>query len=354
LNTSCQAEVPGIHEFSINSSNKFKDVDGRDKPGHDEFPSKEGHMASKQTHVAVLMGGLSSEREVSLRSGAACADALEVQGYRVTRLDVGQDVALRLAEIGPDVCFNALHGRFGEDGCIQGVLETMAIPYTHSGVLASALAMHKERAKAVLAAAGVPVAESRVVSRAEAARAHVMPPPYVIKPPTEGSSVGVFIVRADQAHPPQELTASDWALGEEVMVERFIPGQELTCAVMGDEALGVIEIRPAEGLAFYDYDAKYAPGGSIHLLPAPLKPNVYQLVQKLSLAAHRALGCRGVSRSDFRFDDRPEGTGELICLEVNTQPGMTSTSLVPELAAHSGRSFGELVRWIVEDASCDR
>jgi D-alanine-D-alanine ligase len=311
-------------------------------------------MTDKQVHVAVLMGGWSSEREVSLRSGAACATALEGEGYRVTRLDVGRDVAARLAEIKPDVCFNALHGRYGEDGCIQGVLETLGLPYTHSGVLASALAMHKERAKAVLAAASVPVAESRVVSRAEAAKAHVIPPPYVIKPPAEGSSVGVFIVREDQRHPPQELTSADWTLGEEVMVERYVAGKELTCAVMGDEALGVIEISPAEGLAFYDYDAKYAPGGSIHVLPAPLKPNVYQLVQKLSLAAHRALGCRGVSRSDFRYDDRPEGTGELICLEVNTQPGMTSTSLVPELAAHSGRSFGELVRWIVEDASCNR
>ena len=311
-------------------------------------------MAKKQIHVVVLMGGVSAEREVSLRSGKACADALEAQGYRVSRLDAGHDVALRLAELSPDVCFNALHGRYGEDGCIQGVLETMGIPYTHSGVLASALAMHKERAKAVLAAAGVPVAESRVVSRIEATRAHVMPPPYVIKPPAEGSSVGVFIVRDDHAHPPQELTSAEWTFGEEVMVERFIAGRELTCAVMGEEALGVIEIRPAEGLAFYDYDAKYAPGGSIHVLPAPLKPNVYQLVQKLSVAAHRALGCRGVSRSDFRYDDRPEGTGELICLEVNTQPGMTSTSLVPELAAHNGRSFGELVRWIVEDASCNR
>ena len=311
-------------------------------------------MANKQIHVAVLMGGLSAEREVSLRSGKACADALETQGYRVSRLDVGHDVAMRLAELKPDVCFNALHGRYGEDGCIQGVLETMGIPYTHSGVLASALAMHKERAKAVLAAAGVPVAESLVITRAEAARAHAMKPPYVIKPPAEGSSVGVFIVREDHAHPPQELTSSEWTFGELVMIERFIAGRELTCAVMGDEALGVIEIRPAEGLAFYDYELKYAPGGSIHVLPAPLKPNVYQLVQKLSLAAHRALGCRGVSRSDFRYDDRPDGTGELICLEVNTQPGMTSTSLVPELAAHSGRSFGELVRWIVEDASCNR
>jgi D-alanine-D-alanine ligase len=311
-------------------------------------------MSDRQTHVAVLMGGLSSEREVSLRSGKACAEALEGEGYKVTLLDVGRDVAARLAEIEPDVCFNALHGRWGEDGCIQGLLEMMGIPYTHSGVLSSALAMHKERAKAVMREAGIPVTESRIVTRAEAARAHVLEPPYVIKPPAEGSSVGVYIVREDQAHPPQELMSAEWALGEELMVERFIHGRELTCAVMGDEALGVIEIQPAGGLTFYDYESKYAPGGSIHVLPAPLKPNVYQLVQKLSLAAHRALGCRGVSRSDFRFDDRPEGTGELICLEVNTQPGMTSTSLVPELAAYGGRSFGELVRWIVEDASCNR
>jgi D-alanine-D-alanine ligase len=300
------------------------------------------------------MGGWSAEREVSLDSGEACANALEGEGFRVTRLDVDRDVALRLAEIRPDVCFNALHGRFGEDGCIQGLLETMGLPYTHSGVLASALAMHKERAKAVLRGAGVPVAESVVVSRAEAARAHVMKPPYVIKPPAEGSSVGVFIVREDQAHPPQELTSSEWTLGEEVMVERYVPGRELTCAVLGDEALDVIEILPAQGLVFYDYDAKYAPGGSEHVLPAPLLPNVYQFLQKLSLAAHRALGCRGVSRSDFRYDERPDGQGELVCLELNTQPGMTATSLVPELAAHAGRSFGELVAWIVEDASCNR
>jgi len=309
---------------------------------------------NQNTHVAVLMGGWSSEREISLRSGDACAAALEAQGYRVTRLDVGRDVATTLTELRPDVCFNALHGRFGEDGCIQGVLETLGIPYTHSGVLASALAMHKERAKAVLRQAGVPVAESLVVSREEAARAHAMPPPYVIKPVAEGSSVGVFIVREDQAHPPQELHSAEWSLGEEVMVERYVPGRELTCAVMGDEALGVIEICPAEGLSFYDYTSKYTPGGSIHVLPAALLPNVYQLVQKLSVAAHRALGCRGVSRSDFRFDEHPDGPGDLICLEVNTQPGMTSTSLVPELAVHSGRSFGELVRWILEDASCNR
>ncbi len=311
-------------------------------------------MSDKQTHIAVLMGGWSSEREVSLRSGEACAVALESQGFKVTRVDVGRDVAGRLSELRPDICFNALHGRFGEDGCIQGLLEVLGIPYTHSGVLASALAMHKERAKAVLREASVPVAESLVLSRSEAARAHAMQPPYVIKPVAEGSSVGVFIVREDQAHPPQELHSAEWTLGEEVMVERYIPGRELTCAVMGDEALGVIEIRPADGLTFYDYTSKYAPGGSIHVLPAPLLPNVYQLVQKLSLAAHWALGCRGVSRSDFRYDDRPNGTGEMICLEVNTQPGMTGTSLVPELANYGGRSFGELVRWMVEDASCDR
>jgi D-alanine-D-alanine ligase len=311
-------------------------------------------MSEGKLHVCVLMGGWSSEREVSLRSGEACAQALETEGYKVTRLDVGRDVGARLAAVRPHVCLNAMHGRFGEDGCIQGLLEVMGLPYTHSGVLASALAMHKERAKAVLRAAGVPVAESLVVTRAEAAKAHAMPPPYVIKPVTEGSSVGVFIVREDQAHPPQELYAADWSFGEELMVERYIPGRELTCAVMGDEALDVIEILPAEGLAFYDYTSKYAPGGSKHVLPAPLSPNVYQLVQKLSLAAHRALGCRGVSRSDFRCDDRPDGSGEVICLEVNTQPGMTGTSLVPELASYRGRSFCELVRWMVEDASCDR
>lgn len=311
-------------------------------------------MTRKFEHVAVLMGGLSAEREVSLNSGEACADALEGEGYRITRIDVGRDLAERLQALRPDVCFNALHGKWGEDGCVQGLLELLEIPYTHSGVLASALAMHKERAKIVLDHAGVAVASSKVVSRAEAARAHVMEPPYVIKPVAEGSSVGVYIVRQDQAHPPQELTSADWTLGEELMVERFIPGRELTCAVMGDTALGVIEILPAEGLAFYDYEAKYAPGGSKHVLPAEISPNVYQLVQKLSLVAHTALGCRGVSRADFRYDDTPSGNGELVCLEVNTQPGMTSTSLVPELAAHAGWAFGEFLRWIVEDASCNR
>jgi D-alanine-D-alanine ligase len=304
-------------------------------------------------HVAVLMGGLSAEREVSLNSGAACATALEGEGYRVTRIDVDRNIAAVLAELKPDVAFNALHGRWGEDGVVQGILEMLRIPYSHSGVLASALAMQKDRAKAVMAAAGVPVPRGITVHRLEAAKRHVMEPPYVIKPVNEGSSVGVIIVREDRTHPPQELGREDWAISEMMLVENYVAGRELTCAVMGDKALGVIDIQPATGM-FYDYDAKYAKGGSIHVLPAEIKPNIYQLVQELALTAHQALGCRGVSRADFRYDDRPDGTGELVCLEVNTQPGMTETSLVPELAAHAGHSFGELVRWMVEDASCDR
>jgi D-alanine-D-alanine ligase len=305
-------------------------------------------------HVAVLMGGLSAEREVSLNSGNACADALESAGFKVTRVDAGRDLADQLKRIQPDVCFNGLHGRWGEDGCVQGLLELLAIPYTHSGVLASALAMHKVRAKEVMRAAGIPVPDGVVVTRKQAASAHVLPRPYVLKPVSEGSSVGVFIVRQDHDHPPQELNDPGWRFGEDLLAEPFIPGRELTCAVMGDRAFGVIEIVPAETLGFYNYEAKYAAGGSRHLLPAPLSSNVYQLVQKLTLTAHKALGCRGVSRADFRFDDTRGGTGEVACLEVNTQPGMTATSLVPELAAHDGLSFAELVTWMVEDASCGR
>ncbi len=311
-------------------------------------------MSAQFSHVAVLMGGWSAEREVSLNSGKACAAALEGEGYRVTRIDVDRHLPERLRDLAPDVCFNALHGKGGEDGTVQGILETLQIPYTHSGVLASALAMNKAQTKVVLAAAGVPVAESLVVTREQAAKRHVMRPPYVIKPVAEGSSVGVFIVREDHRHPPQELTSAEWKLEGLMMVERYVAGRELTCAVMGGRPLGVIEILPAEGLAFYDYEAKYATGGSRHVLPAEISPKIYELVQKLTLKAHQALGCRGISRADFRFDDRPNGTGELVCLEVNTQPGMTATSLVPELAGHAGLSFGELVRWIVEDASCNR
>jgi D-alanine-D-alanine ligase len=303
-------------------------------------------------HVAVLMGGWSAEREISLRSGKACAEALARLGYRVTRIDVGRDIATVLTTVKPDVALNMLHGRPGEDGTLQGVLEILAIPYTHSGVMASAVAMQKDIAKALFRAADVPVPEGLVVSRFEAAKSHLLPPPYVLKPIAEGSSVGVFIVREDHAHPPQELTRADWPYGERMLVEKYIPGKELTCAVMGDAALGVIEIVPT--VRFYDYEAKYAPGGSKHLLPAPVSSFVYQQVRRLALAAHRALGCRGVSRADFRYDDRIEGSGGLVCLEVNTQPGMTETSLVPELAAHAGITFDELVQWMIEDASLNR
>jgi D-alanine-D-alanine ligase len=303
-------------------------------------------------HVAVLMGGWSAEREISLRSGKACGEALSRLGYQVTRIDVGRDIAAVLATVKPDIALNVLHGRPGEDGTLQGILEILAIPYTHSGVMASAVAMQKDIAKALFRAAGVPVADGIVASRSEVAKRHMLPPPYVIKPLAEGSSVGVFIIGADQRHPPQELTRHDWPYGELVMVENYIPGKELTCAVRGDEPLGVIEIVPT--VRFYDYEAKYAPGGSKHLLPAQISSFVYQEVRRLALAAHRALGCRGVSRADFRYDDRTDGPGGIVCLEVNTQPGMTETSLVPELAAHAGITFDELVRWMIEDASLNR
>lgn len=309
--------------------------------------------ANTDKHVAVLMGGWSSERPVSLSSGESCAQGLEDAGYRVTRVDVERNIATVLQELAPDVAFNALHGPFGEDGTIQGILEVLQIPYTHSGVLASALAMNKEKAKIIAKSAGIPLANSLVMHRLEAAEKHVMTPPYVIKPVNEGSSFGVLIVREDMSRPPQELYSKDWPYGDTVMVERYVGGRELTCAVMGDVALGVTEILPT-GPAFYDFDAKYRPGGSKHECPANLKRNIYQKVMTLSLKAHQAVGCRGVSRSDFRLDDGPMGTGELVWLEINTQPGMTPTSLVPELALHAGHSFEELVTWMVEDASCSR
>jgi len=305
------------------------------------------------THVAVLMGGFSAEREISLRSGAACAKALEAEGFKVSRVDVDRSVAEVLARMRPDVAFNALHGPYGEDGIIQGVLEMLRIPYTHSGVLASALAMRKDRAKDVLQAADIPVAPSVTIDRFAASKAHALPPPYVVKPLAEGSSFGVLIVKEDQEYPPQELTREDWPYGKDVIVEHYVAGRELTCAVIGDKAYDVIEIKASDG-GWYDYNAKYAKGGSVHVLPANLKENIYHFVQELTLKAHKALGCRGVSRADFRYDDRPGGTGELVILEVNTQPGMTETSLVPEIAAHAGLSFGELVKWMVADASCDR
>jgi D-alanine-D-alanine ligase len=303
-------------------------------------------------HVAVLMGGLSNERPVSLSTGKGCAAALRNAGYRVTEVDVGYDIAERLREVAPDVAFNALHGRFGEDGTIQGVLEFLRIPYTHSGVLASALAMDKHQAKIMLKAAGIPVTDHVIASRGEVGKAHVMAPPYVVKPVADGSSFGVIIVKADQSHPPQEILGDDWTGGEELMVERYIPGRELTCAVMGDVALPVTEI--VTDLSFYNYEAKYAAGGSHHVIPAEIKPKIYDKVQKLSLAAHLALGCRGITRTDFRYNDAAGEDGELVCLEINTQPGMTPTSLAPEQAAYVGHSFEDLVSWMVEDASCNR
>jgi len=303
-------------------------------------------------HVAVLMGGWSNERPVSLKTGAGCAAALRRAGYTVTEVDVGRDVAEVLARLKPDVAFNALHGPFGESGMIQGVLELLQIPYTHSGVMASALAMNKHQAKILFKAAGIPVTDHVIVSRAEAARAHVMAPPYVIKPIADGSSFGVFIVKAETSHPPQELLREDWTSGEEMMVERFIPGRELTCAVMGDVALGVTEI--VTDRTFFNYEAKYSEGGAVHVLPAQLKPKIYDKVQQFSLAAHAALGCRGLTRCDFRYNDAAGEDGELVLLEINTQPGMTEVSLAPEQAAHAGHTYEELVSWLVEDASCNR
>lgn len=302
--------------------------------------------------VAVLMGGWSNERPVSLKSGKECAGALGRAGYDVIEVDVDRDIAKVLTDLRPDVAFNALHGPFGESGIIQGLLEVLEIPYTHSGVLASALAMDKHQSKIMFKAAGIPVTDHLIVNRAEAAKSHVMAPPYVIKPIADGSSFGVFIVKGDQSHPPQEILREDWNEGEEVMVERYIPGRELTCAVMGDVALGVTEI--VTDLAFYNYEAKYVHGGSRHIVPAPVQPKIYDKVQKMALKAHAALGCRGVTRSDFRFNDQAGQDGELVCLEINTQPGMTETSLVPEQAMHAGHSFEELVAWMVEDASCNR
>jgi D-alanine-D-alanine ligase len=302
-------------------------------------------MSIAGKHVVVLMGGLSPEREVSLVSGAACADALERLGAKVSRIDAGRDIAAVLTKLKPDVCFNALHGAWGEDGCVQGVLETLAIPYSHSGVLASALAMDKAKAKAVLAAAGCAVPGGGLFNRFEAARDHVMAPPYVVKPNAQGSSVGVFLVFEGANAPPQELLAPTWDWGEEVMIEPYIAGKELAVAVMDGKALTVTEIVPRTG--FYDYDAKYAEGGSQHVVPAPMPPAAFDRALRMAEAAHAALGCQGVTRSDFRYDDIND---LLVLLEVNTQPGMTPTSLVPEQAAHTGVSFDQLVLWITEDA----
>jgi D-alanine-D-alanine ligase len=300
--------------------------------------------------VAVLTGGWSAEREVSLSSGRECAKALVDRGYRVRVVDVGRDLPalLRTLEPRPDVVFNALHGSGGEDGTVQGVLEMLRIPYTHSGVLASALAMHKPTAKTVFCAAGLPVVDGLVARPEEFTETDPLPAPFVVKPADQGSSVGVRIVRRNDNSWREEVKA--WPFGTEVLVERFIPGRELTVAVLGDRALGVCEIEPRG--SFYDYTAKYAAGGSIHHTPAPVPAQTYEAALDIALRAHRALGCRGVSRADLRFDDTREGGGRLYLLEVNTQPGMTPTSLVPDIARYAGIGFDELVAWLVENAAC--
>jgi D-alanine-D-alanine ligase len=292
------------------------------------------------------MGGLSAEREVSLSSGRECATALRDEGFDVVEVDAGRDLAAKLSDIQPDVAFNALHGRWGEDGCVQGTLEWMQIPYTHSGVLASALAMDKQRSKAVFAANGLPVVDSILCAKKDVSAAHVMAPPYVVKPNSEGSSVGVYLVHEAANGPPQ----LDATMPDQVMVEAYVPGRELTTTVLGDKPLTVTDIL-TDG--WYDYDAKYKPGGSSHVVPADIPKLIFDACMNMSLAAHQLLGCRGVSRTDFRWDEA-RGIDGLIVLETNTQPGMTPTSLSPEQAVACGMSFRQLCRWMVEDASCDR
>lgn len=303
------------------------------------------------THVAVVMGGWSVEREVSLVSGKAVATALTQAGYRVTEVDAGRDLPRQLEDVNPDVAFNALHGRWGEDGCVQGVFEVMGLPYTHSGVMASALAMNKPVAKALFAGAGLPVAEDKVIDAKTLFAGEPLPRPFVVKPLDEGSSVGVVIVRDGDNLSPDK--PGPWQSNTRVMVERYVPGRELACTVIDDEATAIVELRPKRG--FYDYEAKYEDGITAHLLPAPLADTVTEAVQRITLTAHQTLGCRGVTRADLRFDDTSGGTpDDLVLLEINTQPGMTPLSLAPEMAAHQGLSFEALVTWMVEDASCPR
>ncbi|XDA99454.1 D-alanine--D-alanine ligase [Sulfitobacter sp. LCG007] len=305
-----------------------------------------GQSSRTPPKVAVLMGGPSAEREVSLSSGASCAAALRDENYTVVEVDAGPDLARVLVELRPDAVLNCLHGRWGEDGCVQGLLEWLRIPYTHSGVLASALAMDKQRSKDVYVHAGLPVVESVLAPAAEVRQRHVMTPPYVVKPNNEGSSVGVYLVHEGSNGPPQ----LDERMPERVMVEAFVAGRELTTTVLGDRALGVTDIL-TDG--WYDYDAKYKPGGSRHVIPAEVPEEITALCLDYALRAHRALGCRGLSRTDFRWDES-RGRDGLILLETNTQPGMTPTSLAPEQAQATGMSFGQLCAWMVEDASCDR
>jgi len=292
------------------------------------------------------MGGPSAEREVSLDTGRACAAALREKDYNVVEVDVGRDLCAVLTDLKPDAILNCLHGRWGEDGCVQGIFEWMGLPYSHSGVLASALAMDKQRTKDFYRAHGLPVVDSIIANADDVRAGHVMPPPYVVKPNNEGSSVGVYLVSKENNGPPQ----LDQGMPDEVMVEAYAPGRELTTTVMGDRALTVTDIITT---GWYDYDAKYKEGGSSHVVPAEVPQEIFDLCMEYALRAHRALGCRGVSRTDFRWDEA-RGASGLVLLETNTQPGMTSTSLAPEQGAYCGISFPDFCAWMVEDASCDR
>ena len=305
-----------------------------------------GSSSRTPRKVAVMMGGPSAEREVSLSTGKECAAALREAGFDVVEVDAGPDLASDLKQVNPDVVFNALHGRWGEDGCVQGLLEWLQIPYTHSGVMASSIAMDKEKSKDVYRAAGLPVADSILAPRAEVEAQHLMVPPYVVKPYNEGSSVGVYIVQEAANGPP--VLSPD--MPDQVMVETYVPGRELTCSVLGDRALTVTDIITD---SWYDYHAKYADGGSRHEVPAQVPGDIFQACMEMSLKAHQVLGCRGLSRTDFRWDES-KGMAGLILLETNTQPGMTPTSLSPEQAQEVGMSFAELCTWLVEDASCNR
>ncbi|MBA5724287.1 D-alanine--D-alanine ligase [Candidatus Liberibacter sp.] len=304
----------------------------------------------KNRHIAVLKGGFSPERDISLSSGEVCSAVLESQGFKVSQIDVDRSVATVISDLRPDVAFNALHGNFGEDGIIQAILEYLNVPYTHSGVLASALSMDKLRAKQIVASVGVPVCPSLLVNRLTMGKEHVMPPPYVIKPLSGGSSLGILIVREEDSVPLDFLDSSDWSYGDQLLVEKYVDGIELTCGVMGEEALVVTEILPKNS-DFYSYKEKYSTLGSTHILPAKIPSDVYEQIQRFSILAHKSIGCRGISRSDFRFDNVLQ---KIFWLEINTQPGMTPTSLFPEMVLYAGHSFETFLSWMVKEASCSR
>ena len=304
------------------------------------------------TQVAVLMGGTSAERQISLKSGQRCAAALQREGYDVIPMDADTHIAAKLQETRPDIVFNALHGGWGENGSIQGALEILGIPYTHSGITPSAIAMNKHISKRLFQAAGIPTPPHKLTTRQQAAKTHLMKPPYAVKPLDQGSSLGVILVTDKDAPPPAKLLEPEWKFGDNIILEQFIPGRELTCGIMDNQPMEVIDI--VTDTAFYDYRNKYTPGAARHILPAHIPPDIQQRIQEISLQAHRILGCRGISRADLRWDDTIPGTQGLFLLEINTQPGMTETSLIPHMAEHAGIPYDQLVRWMVEDASCPR